>query len=547
MINIEWIDNSKTDEIDKELSNLKEEIFRESEVQSFAKKYWISEEISNEYYRILKDYFWNNNIDWNKSIDLTLCEKLFWDVDDELDKYQGLDISNALNFFNFKKKYPDRYKSLIQYYVELYQSFFDEWWTFNNSTNHNINNEKEFNEKFFWLVDKLWDNIVSYLQYCEPRKWTYIRNSVPIVQDLNERDYLRHENELIASDSQAIRSMAIHFFDIFENEPEAWNLFNFLYSNPQKLENLWWKELKSIDLDISKWINFCFKGIMEMVKSRPDVNFPHLSKNPTETERLKRENDWNRIIKEYEQMIRNYITRDFNPDWTEKERKRTFGKVFFSSIDWDSTMNIWDNILPRSAWFLSENEESIYIHKVDNSDTESDISDEIVDNETIIRKRHHEMLTEIEKYASEHPDEKILVCIAQHWYPDWSSSNLWTKEDWIRLANISSNIKIWSIRCFFWTAFENKDIYNHKSSVSWFSNESVTSGYISNAINYAYSKWVWFHEMEILARMNYNYSVTSLTESMEYTNWDTWETEIWKIWLAQNNEWQSDNYDNNYA
>ena len=185
MGNIEWIDNRDNDfwDIIEELWNLKEEINEVSKIEMIGKKYWISEEVSNEYYKILKDYFWNNSIDLNKSVDLTLCKKLFWDADDNLDKYQGLDISMALNLFNFKKRYPDKYKSLIQYYFELYFSVYDDdRGVFTNSANRNINNEKQFNEKFFWLIDKYWDSMVKYLQYCEPRKWTNIRNSVPIVE-----------------------------------------------------------------------------------------------------------------------------------------------------------------------------------------------------------------------------------------------------------------------------------------------------------------------------------------------------------------------------
>jgi hypothetical protein len=56
----------------------------------------------------------------------------------------------ALNFFNFKKRYPDKYKSLIQYYFELYLGVYDDdRRVFTNSANRNINNEKQFNEKFF--------------------------------------------------------------------------------------------------------------------------------------------------------------------------------------------------------------------------------------------------------------------------------------------------------------------------------------------------------------------------------------------------------------
>jgi hypothetical protein len=142
------------------------------------------------------------------------------------------------------------------------------------------------------------------------------------------------------------------------------------------------------------------------------------------------------------------------------------------------------------------------------------------------------MIKDIEEYVLSHPNEKILVCVEDHWNPDWSSWNGWSKEDWIKLANISPNIKIWSIRCLFWTAYENKDIYNNKSAVSWFSNKSITAAEVSRVINYALEKGVWFNEMELMTRMYYNYSVTPLTENMTYQNWETWEQEIRNIWLA---------------
>lgn len=536
MINIEWIDNKETDGISRELSDLKEKIGETSEINEIANRYWISPEISNEYYQILKEYFWDQKINYQKEINNELCKKLFWD-DSNFGEYEWLlDISFGINIFNLKKRYPDKYAKIKNYYIDLFWANADERGVIYNYANKDVINEKEFNKKFCGLVDRYWDNIVKYLQYCEPREWTYIRNSYSIAQNQTENH----------RDAFGLRSMAIHFFDIFENEPEAWNLFKFLEMCPQKLENLGWKEVKSIDLDIDKWINFCFRWIMEMVKSRPDINFPQLNENPTETEKLQRENDWNKIIKEYEQMIRNYIARDFNSDWTEKEKNKTFDKVFFSSIDWDPIINMWDDIISRSVWFLSENQPSSYIHKINSSDDNLDNLSNNDDSEDKVREIHQKMLSDITNYTEEHPNEKILVCIAQHWNPDWSSSNLWSKEDWLKLANISPNIKIWSIRCFFWTAFENESIYNHKSSVSWFSNQSVTSGYISNVINYAYSKGVWFHEMEIFARMNYNYSVTSLTENMEYTNRNTWETEIWKVGLAQNDK-QDNRSDISYA
>ena len=155
------------------------------------------------------------------------------------------------------------------------------------------------------------------------------------------------------------------------------------------------------------------------------------------------------------------------------------------------------------------------------------------------------MLNDIKGYVEQHPNEKILVCVVEHWEQNWSSKNWWSKENWLELANLSPNLKIWSIRCFFWAAFENEEIYNNKSSVSWFSNHIPTLWNISDYINEACGLWLWFHEMEIYTRLNYPVSVAPLTESMEYTNRNTWETEIWKIWLAQNDNQDIPNI--NYA
>jgi hypothetical protein len=77
------------------------------------------------------------------------------------------------------------------------------------------------------------------------------------------------------------------------------------------------------------------------------------------------------------------------------------------------------------------------------------VGDRIYDEK--YRRENHEikMISDIENYVREHPTEKILVCINQHGSPDGSSGNSRTKEDWIRLANISPNVKIRSIRCYF--------------------------------------------------------------------------------------------------
>jgi hypothetical protein len=135
---------------------------------------------------------------------------------------------------------------------------------------------------------------------------------------------------------------------------------------------------------------------------------------------------------------------------------------------------------------------------------------------------------------SENPNDKILVCINEHWSSDWSSANTMMKEDWLNLANLSENINIWSIRCYFWSAFETEQVADLKSSVSWYSKNTPALGPVVKSIDEAAKLGLWYHEMEIYSRLKYLTTVTPLSESMSYTNWNTWETEIGKVWLAQN-------------
>jgi hypothetical protein len=66
-----------------------------------------------------------------------------------------------------------------------------------------------------------------------------------------------------------------------------------------------------------------------MVKSRPDIEFPHLNENATELEKDKRRQEWKRIIKEYESMLRDYIAKDKQENT--EGTKNTFDKIFIST------------------------------------------------------------------------------------------------------------------------------------------------------------------------------------------------------------------------
>ena len=502
-----------TDILEQNLEGSLKEDF-ELNIMLKASEFWISQEITNEYIKLIKENFpdWidNKKMIWEKIGMEVFWNPYFWEF---------FQIKDSFLIFSLMKEYPEDYNNLINFLIEII------WWAFSERTwgiDPNINTDHKDLESYitdyYRLIKKYWTkNIFDYIKYCKPNASSYTRKwSIIMGKTIYEW----------GNDSRERMSATIQFFEIFWDEPEAWNLFNYLKNNPQKLENLWWKELKTIDLNTENSINFCFRWILEMVKSRPDINPPHLKEQPTEEEKKQWENDWNHIIREYENMLRDYIAKDFENN----SENKTFSKIFFTSPINDWVLEEY-NVSKDKIQNFSENQVLDYSYKVDKKDSE-DIILEKWETEEEIKEKQKKMIKDIEEYVLSHPNEKILVCVEQHWNPDWSSWNEWSKEDWIKLANISPNIKIWSIRCLFWTAYENKDIYNNKSAVSWFSNKSITAAEVTSVINYALEKGVWFNEMELMTRMYYNYSVTPLTENMTYKNWETWEQEIRNIWLA---------------
>ena len=502
-----------TDILEQNLEGSLKEDF-ELNIMLKASEFWISQEITNEYIKLIKENFpdWidNKKMIWEKIGMEVFWNPYFWEF---------FQIKDSFLIFSLMKEYPEDYNNLINFLIEIIWSAFSErTWEINPNINTDHKDLESYITDYYRLIKKYWTkNIFDYIKYCKPNASSYTRKW-SIIMGRTIYEWINDFREWM--------SATIQFFEIFWDEPEAWNLFNYLKNNPQKLENLWWKELKTIDLNTENSINFCFRWILEMVKSRPDINPPHLKEQPTEEEKKQWENDWNHIIREYENMLRDYIAKDFENN----SENKTFSKIFFTSPINDWVLEDY-NVSKDKIQNFSENQVIDYSYKVDKKDSENIILEKW-ETEEEIKEKQKKMIKDIEEYVLSHPNEKILVCVEQHWNPDWSSWNGWSKEDWIKLANISPNIKIWSIRCLFWTAYENKDIYNNKSAVSWFSNKSITAAEVSSVINYALEKGVWFNEMELMTRMYYNYSVTPLTENMTYQNWETWEQEIRNIWLA---------------
>jgi hypothetical protein len=202
----------------------------------------------------------------------------------------------------------------------------------------------------------------------------------------------------------------------------------------------------------------------------------------------------------------------------------TFNKVFYLSPRWDDVLDNYRVSHDVVQWLTSKPVSDFIYQKTGDKD-----------NDNISGKNQFEQFSdELKTYLSENPNDKILVCINEHWSSDWSSANTMMKEDWLNLANLSENINIWSIRCYFWSAFETEQVADLKSSVSWYSMNTPALGPVVKSIDEAAKLGLWYHEMEIYSRLKYLTTVTPLSESMSYTNWNTWETEIGKVWLAQN-------------
>ena len=488
---------------------------------------WIPQEIVQEYIsKIKKHGRITEYLDENLKIDLWF-DSIEWEIPQQL----------WCLYFYIKKSCPNRFREIV---LLLQQT-----------TPYNIDyiiNQYGVIKKTIWSIKSYWDSFYEYLKFCSPFEGSYIKEWISHIQGRffwetsdQMRQRLEREYEDLPEDwknylwpdiDTRIRktidilgndSMLAQYFENFGLEPESINLFSFLKENPQTLENLWWKEIKSINLSIDSWINFAFRGIIEMVKSRPDIEFPHLNEDASELEKDRRNQQWKRIIKEYENMLRDYIAKDEREN--AEGTKNTFDKIFISTSQWWLDAKITDENLMPSKQIIQQF-------------SWSEVADYSEDDEKYLREETKEikMISDIENYLNEHPNEKILVCINWHGGSDGSSSNWRTKEEWVRLANISPNVKIRSIRCYFWRAFTNKEIYKQQSSLSWFSNNTPTISVVSEIIGEASNKNLWFHEMEIYTRLNYPISVSPLSESMQYIDWNTWKKEMRNIWLARNNE-----------
>ena len=560
--------------------------------------FWIPDYIISEYLELINDRI--TNIKNLRDKDDVIKKKLWL-------RHLDINFWQWVIVFFIKKCCPDKYEDISNLLLNepkilFYDLIFSGIITWNDDDNNLLKDTMKF-------IENYWDLSYQILKYCSPFKWSYFFNSLSVIkfEDVDE--------------GYKWLAMSIQFSENFINEPESINLFLYLMKNPQKLNNLWWKKIKEIDLNINSWINFAFRGIIEMVKSRPDLNFPHLKTNWESTD----ENLWNQqrknIISEYEIMLRTYIMEDYQV-WEFKEsQKSTFDKIFFTTDYWDGVLSwvpkdwvnnyTWNSILDYSinskknifwkkskrevvdnweypswinqwdlnvqwTWIEEEYNSLNYSEKlffrVGLKKIEKEWYEYTVEFWNITRKKIMKTyievpkeeiymygkwrekklinmgrilwnisLSDVKKYLEEYPNEKVLLCVQHHWNGDWSSCNWWSKKDREEIANISPNLKIWSIRCHFGKALENKDIYNYKSPVSWFSNNSATWALVCDIVDSASKKWLWFHEMEIYTRLNYLGSVAPLSEDIEYTNLTTWNVEKWKVWLAQNDIWDNDN------
>ena len=324
-----------------------------------------------------------------------------------------------------------------------------------------------------------------------------------------------------------------HFVEeILINEKEWKNLFNFLCKYPQTL-HLWWQEVDKIELNTNKR-NFCFRWILEMIKSRWDIEvLPYPWENADSWEIKEWKKSREKIIKEYENYLKYYIWLDYENQNGEKvqiNRKNTFDKIFYSMAVWDE-----DPDWAFKWWFSKEQLQAFSQNKI------LDYSSTIDENWRIDQTKQKKLIDDLWKYAQKNPNEKILVYIWAHWGENWESWNWWTKDDWKKISSYP-NVKIMSTRCYFWRVYTNEDkeswdyIYNQQSQLSWFSNKTRSRKESNEILLEWFNKWLWFHELEIYARLHYGI-ISPLTERFDYQDRITWEKKTRNIWLAYGEEW----------
>ena len=527
-----WFDYNDNDKKDNKIakSNEKNEIQKPETLESLAENLWVTndsiqsftEDLKQQYN--LQDTWYETILNLIKTKDISIFKSLLNAVpffnDMNVDNTYELDdnsakqaLKSSLLIYHLKTKYPksSEYIQIICYWILATDSNFFKW-------AKNV----EFFNSLGNIAARYWDKFDDYLAFC----WKWISKTIDNSNFLSVNEWWRSPDE--TKYRMEWFWMISTFVELFNTEPESRNLFEFLSDNPQKLSNLWWKHIKEIPLTIDNWVNFCFRWILEMVKSRNDLNIPHLSNSPTQEQKQERKKWWEYIIKEYENILREYISNDFVKDekWNvaedknweslQKPRNTTFDKIFFSQARGEEDPT-WVMKLASKDFDISD------LQKYSNNPIE-DISSDVTKNNSV---------DYIKQYLEEHPNEHVLIFLDQHGSDDWSSSNWRNKEDWLKLANISSNLKIMSSRCNFWYAYDNETFYEHKSSLSWFSNKESAVSTATQFLRKWYEKWMWFYETELRIRLQYNLTVSPLSETMSYVNKNNNKTEIWKVWLAQ--------------
>ena len=489
----------------------------------------------------IKTFFWEDKTEFeifnvlkNTNLEDTIDEQrkkqIFWECSNMV---ESLDILSWIQYMSLKKKL---WNTLFYKYVWNFISLMEQDNTSIKKLNKYLSSscrmvtEKNLDEYLDYVV-KWWKvNLYNYtLDEAKTLQEFWYNIDIATLYNINITDW--KDNGITKNMCDFCSKSKFVIEDVFINEKEWKNLFKFLSIYPQKLQNLWWIEIKEINLNTDEWwYNFCFRWILEMIKSRWNIDIlPYPWENANENELNEWKESREEIIKEYERLLRIYIWLDFytNEQWKQEQidKKSTFDRIYYSAA-------ITEEGGIGSSWI---NKKSLQLFSKNNV---LDYSSTIDENWNLNQINWKNMIRDICDYAPNHPNEKILVYIEHHWYTDGSSGNWWTKEDWLKISKYP-NVKIMSVRCYFWEAYNSDDnwswdyIYNQSSQLSWFSNKSTTSVSIWENLKEWFDKWLWFHELEIYARLKYlPDSVTPLTENFE-----------WKIsWLAY--EWEWDIFDN---
>ena len=327
--------------LDDNLNNWKKymKINKRTQLIESFNKYWITfsdintflgnDKTENDVFNILENAL-------NDSIDEFSKKQIFWDY---ADKIEPISFISWIKWFKIKKRIGN---TMFNEYLNIFINKLNRYNWNKNGLKTNFFNDELPDFLLSSSRPLTYDNLENYINcvnkgghfdtfytieeqeiliYYNIDFWTIKNNNrkestaKKYINKLKEYKKIWITKNIIATlfhdYSPNIYEIVEYIEDLFSLKEEWISLFYFLFSHPEtKLQNLWGKEINEIPLNVNE-INFCFRGILEMIKSKWGIN---VISYPWDDADLNKINEWENsrtiILKEYENLLRDYISLD---------------------------------------------------------------------------------------------------------------------------------------------------------------------------------------------------------------------------------------------